>query len=80
MYKSGLLWCLAPIGYSLSMTVNALLFVDRLRERNYLTLIDALQDAYGAGVGGIVYLPSCIGDICWTAAVLSALGSTLEVR
>ena len=30
-------------------------------------------------MGGVVYLPSCIGDICWTAAVLSALGTTLSV-
>ena len=30
-------------------------------------------------MGGIVYLPSCIGDVCWTAAVLSALGTTLSV-
>ena len=26
-----------------------------------------------------MYLPSCIGDICWTSAVLSALGTTLSV-
>ncbi len=30
-------------------------------------------------MGGLIYLPSCIGDVCWTAAVLSALGSTLSV-
>ena len=30
-------------------------------------------------MGGVVYLPSCIGDVCWTAAVLSALGTTLSV-
>ena len=30
-------------------------------------------------IGGLVYLPSCIGDVCWTAAVLSALGTTLSV-
>ena len=27
----------------------------------------------------LVYLPSCIGDICWTSAVLTALGTTLSV-
>jgi high affinity choline transporter 7 len=61
------------------MTINGLFFVDRLREKNYLTLIDALQHSYGRVQGGLVYLPSCVGDVCWTAAVLSALGSTLEV-
>ena len=29
--------------------------------------------------GGVVYLPSCIGDVCWTSAVLTALGTTLSV-
>ena len=35
--------------------------------------------SYGRTFGGLVYLPSCIGDICWSAAVLSALGTTLQI-
>ena len=65
--------------YALSMTINGLIFVPKLREKGYVTLIDSLQDSYGKTIGGLVYLPSCIGDICWTAAVLSALGTTLSV-
>ena len=61
------------------MSINGLLFVHKLREKSYLTCIDALQSTYGKFAGGLVYLPSCIGDICWTAAVLSALGTTLAV-
>ena len=61
------------------MTVNGLFFVHKLRSRDCVTLIDVLQDAYGTKTGGLVYLPSCVGDICWTAAVLSALGSTISV-
>ena len=76
---SGILWCLAPICYALSMTINGLIFVPKLRQKGYVTLIDSLQDAFGETVGGLVYLPSCIGDICWTSAVLSALGTTLSV-
>lgn len=70
---------MAPIGYALSMTINGLLFVPKIRQKNYVTVIDSLQNAYGEALGGVIYLPSCIGDICWTAAVLSALGSTLSV-
>lgn len=79
VYKSGFLWCLAPVGYALSMSINGLFFTHKLRDSGCVTLIDKLQDAYGPTVGGLVYLPSCIGDICWTAAVLSALGSTLSI-
>ena len=60
------------------MTVNALFFVDRLRSRHCITLIDALQSAYGPVWGALVYLPSCLGDVCWAAAVLSALGSSIS--
>ena len=63
----------------ISMSINGMFFVEKLRSNSYLTCIDALQSAYGKNVGAIVYLPSCIGDICWTAAVLSALGTTLAV-
>ena len=78
-FNQGVLWALAPIGYSLSMTINGLFFVDKLRKANCVTLIDALQSAYGVRTGGLIYAPSCIGDVCWTAAVLSALGSTISV-
>ena len=79
VFNRGLLWCQAPIGYSLSMTINGLFIVPKLRAKKYVTCIDSLQDAYGQTMGGLIYLPSCIGDICWTAAVLSALGSSLSV-
>ena len=61
------------------MSINGLFFVSKLRSKSYLTCIDALQAAYGKNVGAIVYLPSCIGDVCWTAAVLSALGTSLAI-
>ena len=79
VFNRGLLWCQAPIGYSLSMTINGLFIVPKLRAKKYVTCIDSLQDAYGQTMGGLIYLPSCIGDICWTAAVLSALGSSLSI-
>ena len=42
-------------------------------------LPNCLSSSYGRTFGGLIYLPSCIGDVCWSAAVLSALGSTLQV-
>jgi hypothetical protein len=50
------------MGYALSMSINGLIFVPRLREKGYVTLIDSLQEAFGETVGGLVYLPSCIGN------------------
>lgn len=47
------------------MVLNAFFFVDALRSRGSVTLIDSLQDSFGQVWGGIVYLPACLGDICW---------------
>ncbi|CAB4061567.1 SLC5A7 [Lepeophtheirus salmonis] len=41
--------------------------------------LNALQESYGSIIGALIYIPSFIGDICWTAALLTALGSTLSV-
>ncbi len=43
-----------------------------------VTVVDVLQRSYGRRLGALVYLPSCLGDVCWTAAVLTALGGSLE--
>lgn len=61
------------------MSINGLFFVPKLREKGHITVIDSLQEAFGETLGAFVYIPSCIGDICWTSAVLSALGTTLSV-
>ena len=61
------------------MTLNGLFFAHLLRQADCITVVDVLQRSYGRVFGGLLYLPACIGDVCWTAAVLSALGGTLAV-
>ena len=62
VFNRGVWWCIAPMGYSISMTLNAWFFVRQLSEAKCVTCIDALQKAYGSALGGLVYLPSCLGD------------------
>jgi high affinity choline transporter 7 len=75
----GLLWVQAPIGYSISLLVGGLFFAKRMREREYTTMVDPLQKTYGKVPGALLVLPAALGELFWSAAVLSALGSTLAV-
>ncbi|QQP37293.1 Uncharacterized protein FKW44_017511 [Caligus rogercresseyi] len=46
----------------------------KMRRRQYVTVVDSLQESYGMKMGVLIYIPSFYGDICWTAALLTALG------
>ncbi|XP_011862823.1 PREDICTED: high-affinity choline transporter 1-like isoform X1 [Vollenhovia emeryi] len=79
MYTKGLAWCQVPIGYSLSLIFGAMLFVRPMRKAEYVTMLDPFQERYGAGIGGLLFLPALCGDLFWCGAVLRALGSSLAV-
>lgn len=79
MFTRGLAWCQVPIGYSLSLIFGAMLFVRPMRKAEYVTMLDPFQERYGAGVGGLLFLPALCGDLFWCGAVLRALGSSLAV-
>ncbi|XP_012538120.2 high affinity choline transporter 1 [Monomorium pharaonis] len=79
MFTKGLAWCQVPIGYSLSLIFGALLFVRPMRKAQYVTMLDPFQERYGAGIGGLLFLPALCGDLFWCGAVLRALGSSLAV-
>ncbi|KAL5015960.1 hypothetical protein ScPMuIL_005549 [Solemya velum] len=76
---SGLVWCQAPFGYSISLFLGGLFFAERMRSKGYVTMLDPFQKKYGARMGGMLYLPALLADIFWSAAILSALGASLAV-
>ncbi|CAK9797346.1 High-affinity choline transporter 1 [Anthophora plagiata] len=79
MFTRGLAWCQVPFGYSLSLLFGAVLFVRPMRKAEHVTMLDPFQERYGAGVGGLLFLPALCGDLFWCAAVLRALGTSLAV-
>ncbi|XGW28777.1 hypothetical protein V3C99_008513 [Haemonchus contortus] len=79
LYNGGLLGCQAPIGYALSLVMGGLLFAKKMREEGYVTMLDPFQIKYGQRVGGLMFLPALLGEVFWSAAILSALGATLSV-
>ncbi|XP_043473205.1 high-affinity choline transporter 1-like [Leptopilina heterotoma] len=79
MFARGLAWCQVPICYSLSLLFGAILFVKPMRKAEYITMLDPLQQRYGAKIGGLLFIPALCGDLFWCGAVLRALGSYLSV-
>uniref|UniRef100_A0A673FTQ6 High affinity choline transporter 1 n=1 Tax=Sinocyclocheilus rhinocerous TaxID=307959 RepID=A0A673FTQ6_9TELE len=76
---SGLAWAQAPFGYALSLVVGGLFFAKPMRSRGYVTMLDPFQQLYGKRMGGLLFIPALLGEIFWSAAILSALGATLSV-
>ena len=50
-----------------------------MREAEYITMLDPLQDKYGRVMGAILYIPAFLGETFWSASILAALGATLKV-
>ncbi|CAL4106009.1 unnamed protein product, partial [Meganyctiphanes norvegica] len=79
VFTDGLIWCQAPIGYGLSLSIGGFFFARRMRDAGYVTMLDPLQEVFGRRWGAMLYLPALAGEMLWSAAVLGALGSTLTV-
>lgn len=75
----GLVWCQAPIGYSISLILGGLFFAGPMRRAEYVTMLDPFTQRYGRVATTLLYFPPLLGDIFWSGAILSALGSSLTV-
>ncbi|XP_066267461.1 high affinity choline transporter 1-like [Branchiostoma lanceolatum] len=77
--KQGLIWCQAPFGYSTSLLLGGLFFAKKMRAAGYVTMLDPFQQRYGERMGGLLFIPALLADICWCGSILAALGTTLTV-
>jgi high affinity choline transporter 7 len=75
-YSSGLVWVQAPWGYALSLIIGGLFFARPMRRKKYRTLLDPLEAKFGKRVAALFFLPALAGEMFWTAAILTALGTT----
>lgn len=74
--SSGLVWVQAPWGYALSLIIGGLFFARKMRRFRFRTMLDPLEQRFGKRVAGLLFLPALSGEIFWTAAILTALGTT----
>ncbi|XP_046633591.1 high-affinity choline transporter 1-like isoform X2 [Daphnia pulicaria] len=83
-FTGGFLKCSTmAIGYSMSLLLGGMFFAKPMRMahggRGYVTMLDPFQEKYGSRIGGLLFLPALCGEIFWSAAILSALGSIFTV-
>ncbi|MEM9820271.1 MAG: sodium:solute symporter family protein [Bacteroidota bacterium] len=74
--SSGLVWVQAPWGYALSLIVGGLFFARKMRRYRFKTMLDPLAQRYGKRLTALLFLPALSGELFWSAAILTALGTT----
>ncbi|MEB2783384.1 sodium:solute symporter family protein [Algoriphagus persicinus] len=74
--SSGLAWVQAPWGYALSLIFGGLFFARKMRRYEFKTMIDPLEQRFGKNVAAALSLPAITGELFWTSAILTALGTT----
>lgn len=74
--SDGLAWVQAPWGYSMSLIIGGVFFARKMRRYEFTTLIDPLRQRFGKKMGAILSIPAVTAEIFWTAAILTALGTT----
>ncbi len=75
---TGLVGVQAPWGYALSLFFGGLIFARPMRRGGYKTMLDPIEQKFGKTVASLSFLPALTGEIFWTAAVLTALGTTFS--
>ncbi len=75
-YYSGLAWAQAPWGYALSLIIGGIFFSRKMRRHEFMTMLDPLEQRFGKKMAGVLYIPALLGELFWSAAILTALGTT----
>merc|ERR1719187_2759067 len=78
VYTQGLVWCIAPFGYAISLFIGGAVFAGPMRDEQYVTMIDHFMQKFGKW-GALQALPAAVSELFWSASILGALGSTLQV-
>lgn len=73
---SGLVWVQAPWGYAMSLIIGGLFFAKKMRRYRFQTMLDPLEQRFGKQMSALLFIPALTGEIFWSAAILTALGTT----
>ncbi len=72
----GLAWVQAPWGYAMSLVIGGLFFAKKMRRHKFKTMLDPLAQRFGKKMAALLFIPALTGEIFWTSAILTALGTT----
>ena len=57
------LWCQAPLCYAVSLICGGLFFAKKMRDSEFVTMLDPLQNKYGRTLGAVFYIPAFSGEV-----------------
>jgi high affinity choline transporter 7 len=77
--SSGLVWCLTPIAYALSLVIGGAFFAKKMRDESYVTVLDPCQRVYGRVMASLFFMSAQFAEVMWCAALLASLGATIEL-
>ena len=60
------------------IVVGGLLFAKKMRAADCVTMLDPFDRRYGRVMAALLYIPSLLADVFFSAAILSALGQFLS--
>lgn len=75
-FSDGLAWAQAPWGYALSLLIGGMFFAKKMRRGRFTTMLDPIDIRFGKQIAGLGAIPAVLGEIFWTGAILTALGTT----
>jgi len=78
VYAEGQAWAQAGWGYALSLIFGGLIYAKVMRDRNYTTMLDPLEQKFGFNQTAFLYLFALLGEVLWTAAIMTALGAAFS--
>ncbi len=70
--------CADPWAYALSLIIGGLFFAGRMRESGFTTMLDLFELRFGHRVSVGLFVAAALGELFWSAAILTALGTTLS--
>lgn len=79
IYSSGFVWTQAPWAYGISLIVGGIFFAPKMRRMEFMTMLDPFESRFGKKIAGLLYFPALLGELFWSAAILTALGTTFSV-
>jgi len=65
--------------FGLSLVIGGFFFARRMRELEFVTLVDPLTARFGRRWGAVLSLPAMLGEVFWSAELLVAIGATFGV-
>ncbi len=65
--------------FGLSLVLGGIFFARRMRQLEFVTLIDPLTARFGKHWAAVLSLPALLGEVLWSAELLVAIGATFGV-